>query len=842
MKTIQLISAIVFSLLISGYLCAQATNSGPSNKDSFRGFGSLSGKIIDKNNGVPLPGVTVFIPDLKLGAVTDSNGIYQFHSLPAGIFLVEARMIGYKSVTKTLTISETSVLDFQLEISAVEESEVVITYQSKATQIKRNPVPVISVSHDFISKNLSTNIIDAIAKVPGVSTLTTGPNVSKPFIRGLGFNRILTLYDGVRQEGEQWGDEHGIEIDQYGIDRIEVIKGPSNLSYGSDALAGVVNLIPYQPATEGKIKGEILGEYQSNNHLFGTSAMLSSSKNGFEWMGRISHKQAINYTNKNDGRVYNTAFNETDASASLGWHGNWGFSHVNFNLYDDLQEIPDGSRDSATGKFTRQITEEDLFRPVVSGNELNSYRISTLHQHIQNFRMYSANSFTIGKGRLTLNLGYQRSVRREYSHPEIPYRDVAGLYLQLNSFTYDLKYNFPDYNGWSFTAGINGMYQHDNVTKGTEFIIPSYHQFDAGPFFLVKKTIRKLDLSGGLRFDTRSFSNNELFSKADPSSGFNKVVHGADTIGAEHLFYKNHHNFSGISSSIGATYVANDRFSVKVNISNGFRAPNILEISANGVHPGTNIYQVGNEHFKPEASLQEDIGFTYSTKKVSVNFSVFNNHINNFILNQKLLNENGYDSVLSNGSTVYQFQQSKATLYGGEFSLDIHPLHYLHFQNSISVVYGKNKSDGVKATQDSSRYLPFIPPLHGISELRYDFKPGQTRWINGFMKIQLAFTAAQNRVYLVDNTETPTPGYALFNAGIGAGFTDKKGKIIFNISIMGNNLTNVAYQDHLNRLKYFVWKTASGYEIPGPRGTYGIYNMGRNIQFKIDFPLLFDRK
>ena len=134
-------------------------------------------------------------------------------------------------------------MDFELSLQYTEQSAVVVTGQSKATQIKRSPVPIVTMSHADIVGNLSTNIIDAISKLPGVTQLTTGPNVSKPFIRGLGFNRILTLYDGVRQEGQQWGDEHGIEVDQYGVDHAEVIKGPPE-TYGSDALAGVVNLIP----------------------------------------------------------------------------------------------------------------------------------------------------------------------------------------------------------------------------------------------------------------------------------------------------------------------------------------------------------------------------------------------------------------------------------------------------------------------------------------------------------------------------------------------------------------------------------------------------------------------
>ncbi len=192
-------------------------------------------------------------------------------------------------------------LDFSLGLQYTEESPVVITGMSKATQIKRSPVPIVTMNHVAIVENLSTNIIDAIAKLPGVTQLTTGPNVSKPFIRGLGFNRILTLYDGVRQEGQQWGDEHGIEVDQYGVDHAEVIKGPASLTYGSDALAGVVNLIPTPPAPEGKIKGDVLAEFQTNNGLLVVPEWWKEQKmvlNG--WVGYRIKKQVIIQTGLTD--------------------------------------------------------------------------------------------------------------------------------------------------------------------------------------------------------------------------------------------------------------------------------------------------------------------------------------------------------------------------------------------------------------------------------------------------------------------------------------------------------------------------------------------------------------
>ncbi|HEY1872395.1 MAG TPA: TonB-dependent receptor, partial [Chitinophagaceae bacterium] len=382
------------------------------------------------------------------------------------------------------------------------------------------------------------------------------------------------------------------------------------------------------------------------------------------------------------------------------------------------------------------------------------------------------------------------------------------------------------------------MYQTNDVTDGTEFVIPSYHQFDLGPFALAKKTFGKLDISGGIRYDIRTFKNFALYSAPDPVTGFDKPV-SPGTIGADTVFSNFNKTFSGFSGSAGATYNFNEKFSIKANIARGFRAPNISEISANGVHPGTNIYQLGNPNFKPEFNWQEDIGILYTSKQVAFTFDVFNNSIENYIFNQKLVNPDGSDLIIVPGNETFQFQAARAHLYGGEVSLDIHPIKAIHFENSFSLVYGDNKGVKGKVLNPEAKYLPFIPPAHGISELRFEFNDKLAHIMKAFVKTQLEYYATQNRVYSEFNTETPTKGYVLVNAGVGGTITDKEGKSIFSVYIMGNNLLNDAYQDHLSRLKYFIWQSPSGYMIPSPNGGYGIYNMGRNISFKIDVPLNF---
>lgn len=790
---------------------------------------TLSGKITSKESGATIPGAIIYIPDLRNGTASDDNGFYKLYNLPKAKLLVQVSFLGYKTIVETIDFSTTTTKDFVLEQTITEVHEVVITGTSRSSEIKKSAVPIMVMDRKSIDQVMSTNIIDAIATLPGINAVTTGPNVSKPFIHGMGNNRVLTLVDGIRQEGQQWGDEHGIEVDDNSINKVEIIKGPASLTYGSDALAGVVNLIPFPSVSPGEFKGTASTFYQGNNRLAGSSASFDGNNNGFILGGRMSYKQASNYKNRYDGRVYGTSFAEYNAGGYVGLNKVWGYSHLNFSAFSDLQMIPDGSRDSLTRRFTKQITEADTFRPIVPGGELDSYKIGTLHQHIQHYKVYSSNNFILGESKLGLTLGYQKNIRQEFSHPQAA--AIPGLYLVLNTYTYDAKFHFPDRNGLETTIGLNGMAQ-ENQNKGTEFIIPDYHQFDIGPFLLIKKSLGKLDLSTGIRFDSRFFSNDEMYVVKDPSSGFDIQVNSTSTLPKEKTFTKYSHTYSGLSGSTGISYRINEDLTIKANVARGFRAPNILEISANGVHPGTNIYQIGNLNFKPEFSLQEDLAIFYTHKHFKGSIELFNTDISNYIFNQKILNHLGNDSIIVSGNETFKFQQSRAHLYGGEVSLDIHPhpLDWLHFENSISFIYAVNKgTTGVSVAADA-KYLPFIPPFHTHSELRADITQKVKFFSAIYAKIEMEYYARQDRVYLAGNTETVTPGYKLFNAGIGTDLLNKKGKTIFSIHISGNNITDVAYQSHLSRLKYFE-------KYPNnSTGRSGIYNMGRNIGFRLLFP------
>ncbi|WP_375416985.1 TonB-dependent receptor plug domain-containing protein [uncultured Hymenobacter sp.] len=361
----KLVSGLLLSLLSSS-LSAQAQT----------GTATLRGTVLDAQRR-PVPYASVALPAQQQGATATAAGTFELSGLAAGPARVLASAVGYEQVEQAVTLTEGQTTELSISLPpAAALKEVVVTGVSRTTELRRSPVPVVALGRREINLNATSNIIDAAVKgVPGLDAVTTGPNISKPFIRGLGYNRVLTLYDGLRQEGQQWGDEHGLEVDQYDIERIEVVKGPASLIYGSDAVAGVINLLPRRASgPAGQLRGEALSEYQTNNNLLGNSLALSYNQNGWLLGGRASARLARAYRNAVDGRVFGTAFRELNTTLSAGREGSWGAAHLAATLYDNQQEIPDGSRDSLSRRFTRQLFDgapDDVKnRPLVSEADL----------------------------------------------------------------------------------------------------------------------------------------------------------------------------------------------------------------------------------------------------------------------------------------------------------------------------------------------------------------------------------------------------------------------------------------------------------------------------------------
>lgn len=781
---------------------------------------NLKGVIKDKQTGEVIPGVTVYLPDLQKGTMTDANGSYLLHSLPKIKVVIQVSFIGYKTIVETIDLAQITEKNFEMEATATELNEVVITGQSGAMEQKRTPSPIAIVPKQLLLENSSANIIDALSMQPGVSQITTGSGISKPIIRGLGYNRVVVVNDGIRQEGQQWGDEHGIEIDEASVDKVEILKGPASLSYGSDAIAGVINMLSAAIPMEGKIAGSLTSNYQTNNGLIGASAHAAGNQKGFIWDVQLSNKMAHAYKNKYDDYVFNSGFKENAAEALIGCNKNWGFSKLKLSIYNFTPGIVEGERDSASGKFVKPVsTGSDEKSEIATLSDAKQYTPLIPFQKIHHNKIIFDNSIIVKGGTLKAILGFQQNSRQEYADVTDP--SQYGIWLLLNTIHYDVRYNLPEIHGYSFSIGTNGMQQHSE-NKGIEFLIPDYSLFDAGAFVIAKKNIGKFDISGGIRYDARHETSDDLF--IDSSGAQSTTQTNNSDI---HLFKAFSVDFSGLSGSIGATWQISDDIYTKANLSRGFRSPNIAELGANGVHEGTFRYEHGNANLKRETSLQVDYALGINTKHIIAELDLFENSIDNFIFLRKLSSVDGTDSLTDNYST-FTYVCGNAQLMGGEIHFDIHPhpFDWLHFENSFSYV---------KATQnhqpDSTKYLPFTPAAKLQTTIKIDVSNKHINALkNSYIKIDIDNFFPQNDVYSASNTETPTPGYTLYNIGLGTDFTRNK-KSICSLFIALNNATNKTYQSHLSRLKYADTNNVTNRD--------GIFNMGRNLTFKLLIPFEF---
>jgi iron complex outermembrane receptor protein len=776
-----------------------------AGKNSEEAKGTFSGIITDAVTHLPLSGVSVYISDTRNGTTTNSKGEYVISNVPEGSHLVEYSHVGYGTVAEQVAIAGDTKKDIELSPTIVENNAVIVTGVSRASQLKKVPFQVEVMRKTELQQTVSTNLIDAITRKAGVSAINTGPAISKPVIRGLGYNRVLTMNDGVRQEGQQWGDEHGIEIDEASVNKIEILKGPASLVYGSDAMAGVVNIITNVPVERNTLKANIGSNYQTNNSLRSLYGNIAGNINGFSWNAYGTTRAAEDYKNKYDGYVFNSKFQEHNAGGYVGYNGDWGFSHLLISSFNLKPGLVEGDRDS-NGAFVK---------PVAGGGEATAtdadFKTTDLmipYQHIRHFKIATDNNFKLGQNNLSLNVAFQRNRREEFGNPDD--LEERALFFDLKTTTYAAQFHLKERNGWKPSIGSNGMYQ-TNTNKGVEQLIPDYKISDAGIFVFAEKDIKALTISGGARFDNRHIEAQSLLDETGSAKGAG--------------FKKDFSNFSG---SAGLAYQASRNVNLKLNIARAFRAPSVSELASNGSHEGTIRYEYGDVNLKSEISTQADASVEMNSRHVSLNLAGYVNSFSNFIFYRKLSAAAGGDSVVTvDGTdlTAFKFDQRKAMLAGVEATLDIHPhpIDWLHFQNTFSFVEGS-----LKESIEGTKNLPFIPAAKLLTELRGDFKKIGNNVANFYVKMELDNNFRQNRAFTAFNTETATKGYSLLNAGIGTDFT-AKGKTLFTLNLSANNLGNVAYQSHLSRLKYAAENLVTG--------RTGVYNMGRNFSIKLNVPI-----
>ncbi len=604
--------------------------------------------VVDKTTKAPLENCSIYFPDYHTGTNTNERGEASLKNYSSINLNIQISLVGYKTVLVSQTIKDSTYV-FELEPSHIQMQEVVISAPKGKLQ-KENITHIERKDISELKSSGVNSLVQAITNIAGVEQQSTGVGIGKPIIRGLSGNRIVVYAQDIRQENQQWGDEHGLGIGDVGIEAVEVIKGPSSLLYGSDALGGVLYFVEERYAKENKTEAYIQTNLQSNNQAINGLGAFKINKNKLKLNLFGGYTSTTDYQVPNFSRANNSRFNETNFKTAFGYaHKKW----VTNIRYSFLQN-------------NFGITEDSILTKSIERN------IELPFQTIINNSISFNNSFYLNKSTLNIVLGYSTNNRKEFSQNA----DTTSLAMQLNTFSFNAKWTkiFKNEN-YNLIIGSQGMHQ-TNKNLGIEYLIPNGQINDFGLYGLLNGKIKNVNFQGGVRLDYRNVKVEQLLE---------------DTLIIFKSFQKQYVN---PNFSFGISYNKNN-WTLRANVANGFRSPNFAELSANGVHEGTKRYEIGNQNLKIENAIQADVSMDYMSEHFQFSINPFINRIQNYIYLQPT-------SQFINGLQVYKFLQTNATLYGGELGIHYHPhtLHWLHLESNLSTTI---------AQDDNNNPLPLIP-------------------------------------------------------------------------------------------------------------------------------------
>jgi iron complex outermembrane receptor protein len=711
---------------------------------------TLSGTISNQQNQEPLI-ATVYFPKLEKGTLANFNGQYSIENIPEGMHTVVYSMLGYSTISKKIFFSENKsvIQDIQMSESAVEMEEIIISTPFHKLQ-SDNVMKVERMSVDDLTSKGAATLSEGITNIAGVSSITTGTGIGKPVIRGLSANRVLTYAQGVRMENQQFGDEHGLGLNASGIESVEVIKGPASLLYGSDALGGVLYLNPERFAETGSTTVDAGSTYLTNTQGTTSSIGVKTSGENLRFLARGAFASQSDYKTGSGDRVTNSRFTEKDLKGAIGYQNTKLKSILRYNYNRSEIGIPE--------EIGVQSTSTTLLTPF---------------QEIDNHILSLDNKWFLKNSSLDLKAGYLFNNRKEFAEESNP-----ELQLKLNTFNYDLTYHLPEFGKFETLAGIQGMFQN-NRNYAEEILIPDASVSDIGVFGTTHYHLEKLDLQGGLRFDSRTIDSKAM-----------GVISDSDYIPALSK------SFTSFNAAIGAKANLTEQFIARLNLASGFRAPNLAELTSNGVHEGTNRYERGNPNLKSEQNLQTDLSLEFRNEHFEISANGFYNSIRDYIFISP-------SEEIVEDIPVYNYVQADAALYGGELGVHIHPhpIDWLHFESSFETVLGE---------LTNGTYLPLLPANSLKNTLRAEFEAIRALK-SPYLFVTFENVFAQNRTGAF---ETASEGYNLLSLGAGSQFEIQKIELKTGVSI--TNLTDEKYISHLSRLKQD-----------------GIENIGRNVNIHL---------
>lgn len=778
----------------------------------------LSGKVVDTNN-FPLRGAGVTLTNTLFRAATDSLGNFEISGISARSYEIMVSKEGFRDYNQPLSIrGRNAFITVVLHDKSHQLQEVVVTSNLGEQRKKEESLNIEVVSSSFIQRNLGGSLMKTLDRLPGIKTIGIGSGQSKPLIRGMGFNRVVVVDKGVKHEGQQWGADHGLEIDQFAAGEVELIKGAASFIYGSDAIGGVIDVKPPSVPEPATLGGSIDLIGKTNNNLYGTSVNLYGRSQHWFFDSRFTYQNYGDYRVPTDTiYVYDFAVQlhknqlRNTAGRETGLHLNTGYISDRFRSVFYLSNTfsNSGFFANAHGLEPRQVNTQL--------HDASTRDILMPSQEVNHFKLINRTAYQAGIHLLEMELGYQRNFRQEFSqyvnHGYMPpvYPDTMTIPPELER-EYDkqvFSLNLRDQvtiGRHSLLIGLNGEHQ-DNAIDGWTFLVPAFRQTTAGIFAYDKFRLNdQVLLHGALRYD---YGQVKMFRYVDwfPSEVIeNGATHSRYEVRANDLD-RGYHSFVW---SLGLNYNP-DKFSLKANIGKSFRMPIVKETGANGVNYHYFSYELGDPSLSPEQSYQADLSLGWKEAKWSVQVSPFYNYFPNYIyLNPTPRHSPGPGG----GNQIFQYSQSRVMRYGGELQMK-----WKFYENLSTEVIAEYLHSEQLSGDKKGYTLPFSPPVTGLINLTWSPEIN-SYFQNSYFSIDYRIAAAQNSIV---PPEKKTLGYQLINLQAGTRISLYKQPLM--VSLQAQNLLNTRYMNHTSFYRLI--------ELP---------ETGRNIVLSLKIPFMVTTK
>lgn len=749
-------------------------------------IGQISGVVTNSEN-LALPGATILLLPDSLQTSSDLEGQYSFEQVEDGNYDLRVSFVGYLTESKAVKVRNNNAqkINFTLKSDTQLLGTVLVTEEHAKQE---ETLQVEHVHEDFFEKHVEGAFATSLEKLPGISAINVGVGIAKPVIRGLSANRIIVNHHGIKQESQQWGSDHGLEIDPFDVENVEIIKGPGSLQYGSDGLGGVINIMPPKILARNSFEGSVLGVYKTNNDHWGGSANLGFNIENWFLTGRYSHQDFADYRVPSNLFVYNdfelpiannrlknTAGNESNISITTGLQKNWGITRVLYSHY----ALEAGLFSGAVG----------IPRSYVLTHDGNYRDIDVPQQKVDHYRLSLNQVIFLGGNHLAFDIGLQRNLRQELSEPEfhsIPLsqledlNDKLAVELLLETFSLAAHYEHRFSSSWKNTLGFNSQWQR-NEKAGFEHLLPNFRTFRGGVYSISEKELTDNWLiNGGLRLE--SGSNDTDFYKQYVWDSNENIVDSLISVATDDMFF----NWAfSLGSNLTFAY---GHWNLKANLGKSFRVPYPAETVSNGIHHGTFRHEVGTPDLNSEHGYQIDLGAYWNYESFDGSLAVYFNYFDDYIYLGPTFP--AQFSRLPEAGQVFQYRQDNAIYTGFELQWDWDLSPKLNLEQAVEFVQSYNP--------ETRLALPFTPQPSVRTDL--NFQPIQKSWMKDtYLNVSHEHHFAATGTLRIDRSEQATPAYHLWNLGFG---TDLQiGSQELNLKCEVKNVFDNSYLAHLSRYR-----------------------------------------